>query len=103
MTPKVGEEKLLSGFANCGWLNAQFVQPGAAKRVGVGQRENPEAGITGTRKPIDIPDGIKAITWECDLLIVIGEKKSAGDFAFLCGEIINIGHKLVFVEMARAR
>jgi hypothetical protein len=22
MTPKVGEEKLLSGFANCGWLNA---------------------------------------------------------------------------------
>jgi hypothetical protein len=53
---------------------AQFVQPGAAKRVGVGQRENPEAGITGTRKPIDIPDGIKAITWQCDLLIVIGEK-----------------------------
>ena len=53
---------------------ARFVQPGAAKRVGVGQGENTEARITGTRKPIDIPDRIKAIARECDLLIVIGKK-----------------------------
>lgn len=54
---------------------ACFVQPGVVKLVGVGQRENPEAGITWTWKPVDIPDGIKAIAGECDLLIVIGEKK----------------------------
>ena len=80
--------------------NPRFVEPSAAESVSMGKRKDSEARIAGTRKPRDVACRIEAITGKRDGLIIICQEEPDCDFAVRPSEVVNIGGKLVFAEMA---
>jgi hypothetical protein len=83
--------------------NSKVIDPAVAYRVGMGDRENSEAQVVGTRKSRNISHWIEKIARERNRLTIICKEETACDFGPRRSQVVKIGHKLIFAKVTRRR
>src|SRR5262249_4705354 len=82
---------------------ARLVEPIVAKCMRVSEGKNSKAGTARTGKTGNIAGRVQAIAGKRDSLIVISEEEATGKLAVRTQDVVQIGRKLIFVEITRFR